>query len=132
MIFGASVTQPDERGHDFLRDAAGAASTLPAYAAKRFPSSAVVIDNDAFNDLAHFAFADVFVAARSQFSYAALALSRGVALRPADFRGRSPVRFDAAHAAACHVAVDGAAAPARLAAALADPACANRRDTIAR
>ncbi|KAH8050849.1 hypothetical protein JL722_11192 [Aureococcus anophagefferens] len=107
--------------------AAGAASTLPAYAASRFPSSAVVIDNDAFNDLAHFAFADV-VARASQFPLA-LALSRGVALRPADFRGRSPVRFDAAHAAACHVAVDGAAASARLAAALADPACANRRET---
>ncbi|KAH8059239.1 hypothetical protein JL721_9334 [Aureococcus anophagefferens] len=132
VLFGASVTQPDERGHDFLRDAAGAASTLPAYAASRFPSSAVVIDNDAFNDLAHFAFADVFVAAWSQFSYAALALSRGVALRPADFRGRSPVRFDAAHAAACHVAVDGAAASARLAAALADLRAEPPRNKIER
>ena len=70
----------------------------------------------------------VFVAARSQFSYAALALSRGVVLRPPRwFDKKARPRFDAEHARRCHVLVsdDGKVDDGRLRTALGDGACRN-------
>ena len=99
VAFGSTVSLPDEKKHASLRDAGGGESAIPRCLAALPLSSAVVLDNDPFVDLAHFAFADAFVAARSQFSHAAAALSRGVVVRPADPKARAPPRFYAPHAA---------------------------------
>ena len=129
VAFGSSVALPNEKHSPELLDARGNTSEIPA-ALTAMPgvSAEVSLDGDAFEDLDHFARARVFVAARSQFSYVALALSRGVVVRPRSWRDRKGrPRFDAAHAASCHVlaADDGTLSDARLRAALADPACRN-------
>ena len=69
------------------------------------PDAKVVLDGDPLEALAHLARADVLVAARSQFSYAAIALSQGVVVYPSKWHAhrQSVPRFAAERVAKCHV-----------------------------
>ena len=76
-------------------------SRIPA----EVPDAKVVLDGDPLEALAHIARADVLVAARSQFSYAAIALSQGVVVYPSKWHAhrQSVPRFAAERVAKCHV-----------------------------
>lgn len=115
VAFGASV---QDRPSQILLDAHGNASRIPS----TLPDATVVLDGDPLEALAHLARADVLVAARSQFSYAAIALSWGVVVHPSTWNAhrQSVPRFEEDRVARCHVpATDaGVVDRARLAAAL--------------
>ena len=68
------------------------------------PDAKVVLDGDPLEALTHMARADVLVAARSQFSYAAIALSQGVVVYPSKWHAhrQSVPRFPEDRAR-CHV-----------------------------
>ncbi len=114
VAFGASVAA---KKSSELLDAHGNVSRIPA----EVPDAKVVLDGDPLEALTHMARADVLVAARSQFSYAAIALARGVVIHPSKWHAhrQSVPRFpeDRAH---CHVPASdsGAIDRDRLAAAL--------------
>ena len=69
------------------------------------PDGQVVLDGDPLEALTHMARADVLVAARSQFSYAAIALSQGGVVYPSKWHAhrQSVPRFAEDRVAKCHV-----------------------------
>ena len=76
-------------------------SRIPA----EVPDAKIVLDGDPLEALAHLARADVLVAARSQFSYAAIALARGVVIHPSKWHAhrQSVPRFAEDRVSKCHV-----------------------------
>ena len=69
------------------------------------PDAKIVLDGDPLEALTHMARADVLVAARSQFSYAAIALSQGVVVYPSKWHAhrQSVPRFAEDRVSKCHV-----------------------------
>ncbi|KAJ1453578.1 hypothetical protein M885DRAFT_588569 [Pelagophyceae sp. CCMP2097] len=129
-LMGSSVAHAFKDHSTTLLDSHGNASRIPAFLQEQKVVYTVAIDHDTKSDLARFAFADVFVAARSQFSYAAMAMTRGVVLVPFSFEAHhhSRPKFDGAHSAKCHVVLhdDGNIDLGRLRGALRD--CRNFED----
>ena len=114
VAFGASVAA---KKSSQLLDAQGNVSRIPV----EVPDAKIVLDGDPLEALTHMARADVLVAARSQFSYAAIALSQGVVVYPSKWHAhrQSVPRFAAERVAKCHVpASDSGIDRDRLAAAL--------------